>query len=589
MPDLDHICHCVVITVIARLARHRCKSVRQAVSEVLHSASREWGICSEVFLPSPALSSVSGPRWEDRVVRALASLGVGLLASSIAPCPDAWRPQVQLAGNSWTHQTGVLRGTAVCILAGPADPQDVGHLPDTSHQVHPELALAAASCFMQCGHVPVEAVDLLSTPAWVAGMTSASGHSGEAPRPDRLVHPLRKKLHSHTKTTFSSSGDELVVGGYRLAGWQGLTPTTVPLFHIPAPLAFAIEDVYCQYQRISVCEESFGLTSHHQSLEVTPDAYLFMALSVPQLREHQDRILSQGLVHWAVLLQVPGLEPTPATPWEPLLEVRNIPPDKHMVIVPRGTRMVRGSMFVWQSEAGPPWTAEIVTAINGWAELERDPVRVEWNSLHPRYRPSLVTATTIDDLPLHHDDVAEFSSDTKLVWLSPTQYYWVPAGASLTSSDASGGKQGSRPGTVSLAISNAGGISCSGSFYGTVPEAECVATAGTLRHGPVDVLRAHVVDATVIASVHRRVSADRVGGVPLHSSRLVNQVAVDFMQEALSHRGEHATEWAYVIRQSSHLASVILHRSDQAAESAGRPVHLRPPGTHVQLIQPQED
>ena len=97
----------------------------------------------------------------------------------------------------------------------------------------------------------------------------------------------------------------------------------------------------------------------------------------------------------------------------------------------------------------------------------------------------------------------------------------------------------------------------------------------------------HVVDATVIASVHRRVAADCVGGIPLHSSRLVNQVAVDFMQGALSHRGEQATEWAYVVRHSSHLASVILHRADQAAETADRPVHLRPPGTHVQFIQPQ--
>ena len=113
-----------------------------------------------------------------------------------------------------------------------------------------------------------------------------------------------------------------------------------------------------------------------------------MALSVPQLREHQERILSQGLTQWAVLLQVPGLEPTPATPWEPLLEVRDVPPDKHMVIVPRGTHMVRGLMFVWQSEAGPPWTAETVTAIDGWADVEQGPVRVEWSSSHPRYRPT---------------------------------------------------------------------------------------------------------------------------------------------------------------------------------------------------------
>ena len=198
-------------------------------------------------------------------------------------------------------------------------------------------------------------------------MTCASSHSGGASRSERLIHPLRKKLHSHPKTLHSTSGDELVVGGYRMDSSQGVTPTVCPLFHIPASLAFAIEDVYCQYKRGSVCEVSYGLTNHHRALEATPDSYLFIALSVPQLREYQERIRTEGLTQWAVLLQVPGLEPAPVTPWEPLFTVRGIPPDRHMVIVPRGTSMVRGSMYVWQSEEGPPWTAEIVTAIDGWA------------------------------------------------------------------------------------------------------------------------------------------------------------------------------------------------------------------------------
>ena len=147
MPDLEHICHCGAITAIARLARHQCQSVRRAVAKVLHLASREWGICSEVFLSTPVLSTVPRPRWEDRLVRVLSLLGVGLLASFIAPCPDAWTPQVQLAGTSWTHQTGMMCGSAICILSGPAEAQDVGHLPDTSHSIHPDLALATDGCF----------------------------------------------------------------------------------------------------------------------------------------------------------------------------------------------------------------------------------------------------------------------------------------------------------------------------------------------------------------------------------------------------------------------------------------------------------
>ena len=95
--------------------------------KVLKSASVEWGLCTEVFFPGAALSLVRGPRWEDRLVQALATLGVGLLAASVAPCPRAWRPQVQRAGDTWVHGHGMLKGNAVCVHSGPARDQDMGH------------------------------------------------------------------------------------------------------------------------------------------------------------------------------------------------------------------------------------------------------------------------------------------------------------------------------------------------------------------------------------------------------------------------------------------------------------------------------
>ena len=95
----------------------------------------------------------------------------------------------------------------------------------------------------------------------------------------------------------------------------------------------------------------------------------------------------------------------------------------------------------------------------------------------------------------------------------------------LTASDASGGKKGGRKGVVKLAVCGANGKCWIGVFYGTV-QAECVATAGSFRHGP-DITRVHVVDATVIASVHRRVACDGHTGIPIFTARLSNPMAVD--------------------------------------------------------------
>lgn len=92
---------------------------------------------------------------------------------------------------------------------------------------------------------------------------------------------------------------------------------------------------------------------------------------------------------------------------------------------------------------------------------------------------------------------------------------------------------------VKLAVSDANGTYWVGAFFGTVPEAECVGTAGLFRHGP-DTTRVHLVDETVIASVHCRVVKDGQSGIPIFTARLSNQMAVDWMDAAPSHRNKSA-------------------------------------------------
>ena len=119
---------------------------------MLRAASDNWGICTEVFLPSRALARLSGDSWEARLVRALAIRGVGLLASAVAPCPKSWLPQVQLAGSSWLSWRGNLRGVPVCVHSGPAEVQEVGHLQLDRTLVSSDLAAPASSRFADCDH-----------------------------------------------------------------------------------------------------------------------------------------------------------------------------------------------------------------------------------------------------------------------------------------------------------------------------------------------------------------------------------------------------------------------------------------------------
>ena len=161
--------------------------------------------------------------------------------------------------------------------------------------------------------------------------------------------------------------------------------------------------------------------------------------------------------------------------------------------------------------------------------------------------------------------------ESKTAWVLPSTYYWVRIDECLTAADASGagGKKGFGPGVVSAAISNALGEGWCGAFFGTVPESECVSTAGTIRFEPVDITRVHAYYAAVVSAVNKKVASHELSGVPISTARLANKVAVDWLREAIPYRKETASSWAFCVRQSSHLSSVALHHADALAEAGG--------------------
>ena len=121
-----------------------------------------------------------------------------------------------------------------------------------------------------------------------------------------------------------------------------------------------------------------------------------------------------------------------------------------------------------------------------------------------------------------------------------------------------------------MAVASHGNPTWTGAIRGTVPEAEIIGAAACLLHTPpsshTDV---HVDDASIIVA-HLRTAPEVVyRGIKGPTSHLVNQQALNWMVGGLRRvprrvGGPH--QW--VVRQSSHLAAVLLEEPDFAAAHA---------------------
>ena len=129
-----------------------------------------------------------------------------------------------------------------------------------------------------------------------------------------------------------------------------------------------------------------------------------------------------------------------------------------------------------------------------------------------------------------------------------------------------------------------------GSFYGTVPDVEVLGLAQAVlgAFGPCRAF--HVVDATItgahLAQAHRALNQ----GICKETSYPVNEQVLDWTQHALRSRIRSPLDTLWVIRQRSHLLSLLLHMADQAASSSRPdPVRLAWPATHAQLMVLDEE
>ena len=123
------------------------------------------------------------------------------------------------------------------------------------------------------------------------------------------------------------------------------------------------------------------------------------------------------------------------------------------------------------------------------------------------------------------------------------------------------------------------------------PLGEIIGAAAYLLHIPPSDCWVHVVDASIVGAHIRKAQEALYRGIKEPTSHLVNQHALNWIGEGLRRLqrkvgGPH--HW--VVRQSSHLAAVLLEELDFAAARAmAQPVHLLLPKEHAVLLVPRED
>ena len=74
--------------------------------------------------------------WVDRVLQAMATLGVGLLMPApVYSCVHAHLPQVQWTWRRWVTKSHTFKGRDICVLSGPRTDAAVGSLLDPANNL----------------------------------------------------------------------------------------------------------------------------------------------------------------------------------------------------------------------------------------------------------------------------------------------------------------------------------------------------------------------------------------------------------------------------------------------------------------------
>ena len=121
LADVRVICRNCVMATLPQLTHHRSAMVRSELRAILPDLHMQYGVCGQFLVPSTSFATHEGNTWVDRVLRAIGTLGVGLLMPlSVYSCVHAHLPQVQWTGRRWGPYPTLSRvGTSACCV-GPA-------------------------------------------------------------------------------------------------------------------------------------------------------------------------------------------------------------------------------------------------------------------------------------------------------------------------------------------------------------------------------------------------------------------------------------------------------------------------------------
>ena len=214
-----------VVVTVAQLAHRRLVVVRSELRAMLGDPHTQYGGCGQFLVPSTAFAVRAGDTWVDRVLRAMGTLGIGLLMpSSVYLCVHAHVPHVQWAGRRWATGSCNFEGTDVCVLSRPHTYVAVRSLTDPANDLlHVQVpchepghrAVQLRECHEDHLHLPHTGVGPTQPDhVWFTGRQAVSQSRMPSPLTHRLLHPVRHKKPSK-RTRQSAAGDAYVVGGYR--------------------------------------------------------------------------------------------------------------------------------------------------------------------------------------------------------------------------------------------------------------------------------------------------------------------------------------------------------------------------------------
>ena len=214
----------------------------------------QYGVCEQFVVPSTAFASHAGDTWVDRVLKAMGTLGVGLLMpSSVYSCVHAHLLQVHWAGRRWATRSFTFKGRNLCVLSRSRTEAAVRSLGDPAK----DLVHASLWCHEPWHspvqlqpyheghlHLPNEGVGpTMLHHVWLRGLPTVFQSQLPNPQTHQLLHPVRHKKATK-RTRQSAAGDADVVGGYKDDDLNPEFPGLSMPFAPPASLVFLMGDVF---------------------------------------------------------------------------------------------------------------------------------------------------------------------------------------------------------------------------------------------------------------------------------------------------------------------------------------------------------